>query len=104
MAPTAVDRTLGKKGPPTKIQSHLEFGSNKVTAATKPTTEPQKSPNHAIGSLSQKKQRLFTPRHGGNKPKEGRDSNAVMVMDGGGGSNYPKARKSPSSAMRMGQT
>jgi hypothetical protein len=83
MAPTAVDRTLGKKGPPTKIQSHLEFDSNKVAAATKPTTEPQKSPYHAIGSSSQKKQRLFTPRHGGKKPKEGRDNNVTMVMDAG---------------------
>ncbi len=90
MAPTAVDHTLGKKGPPTKIQSHLEFDSNKVAAATKPTTEPQKSPNHAIGSLSQKKQRLFTPRHDGKKPKEGRDNNAAMVMDAGPEATTPR--------------
>ncbi len=90
MAPTEVDRTLGKKGPPTKIQSHLEFNSNKVAAATKPTTEPQKSPNHAIGSSSQKKQRLFTPRHGGKKPKKGRDNDAAMVTDAGPEATTPR--------------
>jgi hypothetical protein len=90
MAPTAVDCTLGKKGPPTKIQSHLEFDSNKVAAATKPTTEPQKSPNHAIGSSLQKKQRLFTPKHGGKKPKEGRDNNAAMVTDAGPEATTPR--------------
>ncbi len=90
MAPTAVDPTLGKKGPPTKIQSHMEFDSNKVAAATKPTTEPQKSPNHAIGSSLQKKQYLFTPRHGGKKPKEGRDNDAMMVMDAGPEATTPR--------------
>jgi hypothetical protein len=90
MAPTAVDRTLGKKGPLTKIQSHLEFDSNKVAAATKPTTEPQKSPNHEIGSSLQKKQHLFTPRNGGKKPKEGRDNNATMVMDAGPEATTPR--------------
>ncbi len=90
MALTAVDRTLGKKGPPAKIQSHLEFDSNKVAAATKPTTEPQKSPNHAIGSLLQKKQRLLFPRHGGKKLKEGRDNNAAMVTDAGPEATTPR--------------
>jgi hypothetical protein len=90
MAPTAVDKTSGKKAPPAKIQSHLDFDSKKAAAATKLATELQQSPTHAIGSSLQKKRRLFTPQHGGNKAKEGRGNDAAMVMDAGPEATTPR--------------
>jgi hypothetical protein len=90
MAPTAVDRTSGKKAPPAKIQSHLDFDSKKATAATKLATEPQQSPTHAIGLIVAEKQCLFTPWHGGNKAKEGRGNDAAMVTDAGPEATTPR--------------
>jgi hypothetical protein len=90
MAPTAVDWTSGKKAPPAKIQSHLDFDSKKAAAATKLATEPQQSPTHSIGSLLQKKQCLFTPWPGGNKAKEGRGNDTAMVTDAGPEATTPR--------------